>query len=217
MQPLARMQFVAMVGAAAPSTILKVSQVGTDWGSKTNCGFAIWDGPFSNLCKKVLLAFGQGGDCLAFRKHFELELCYLASRKRKIELHFSVPAERNGCSPWKGRALACSCFWGKYSPLPGSSLFAWHFWNEDLDKDEPHYLSSENWIADTLLVDVDVCDKSHHCLLDLQSFLPPALYLSKLKSLWTTYCILGGTLCLGIQNCQEWTGNQQEVNAFIWL
>lgn len=36
---------------------------------------------------------------------------------------------------------------------------------------------------DTLLVDVDVYDKSRHCLLDLQSFLPPALYLSKLKSL----------------------------------
>lgn len=32
---------VAVVGAAAPSTVLKVSQVGTDWGSETDCGFAI--------------------------------------------------------------------------------------------------------------------------------------------------------------------------------
>lgn len=32
---------VATVDAAAPSTVLKVSQVGTDSGSETNCGFVI--------------------------------------------------------------------------------------------------------------------------------------------------------------------------------
>lgn len=101
MQPLARMQFVAMVGAAAPSTILKVSQVGTDWGSKTNCGFAIWDGPFSNLCKKILLAFGQGGDWLLGSI---LSWSSVILQVEKEKLSCISPCQQRGMDVHHGRA-----------------------------------------------------------------------------------------------------------------
>lgn len=53
--------------------------------------------------KKILLALGQGSDCLAFRKHFELWL-YVILQVEEEKLSCVSPCQQRGMDIHRGKA-----------------------------------------------------------------------------------------------------------------